>query len=855
MSIIEEPIKKFISIKNKLKNTDISELSEREQKTILFILNDKKNKNSNISIFSSNLIKDRKNINKHNITESNNETKIKEKNKFFTQKYKDIKVIKNHQQKVLSPKTKNEILISNKNNSIIGTKNLLNLNHNHNNSDYANNDIISDSYGANINLLNIAIGDVKPQEIQKYFEEERNEEGNKKSIEVDNNDQENKENELDKKKIMSDNEMEEDSDFEDEQIEPNKEKNKSSNKNDYFKFSSFINKKESGINLAENFNIFDETNMINDNDSNNGDNSENEFNYSVNNSDEQKNNNIDNNSFKDNKVKQKEIEKKREEIITPIKGKENKNNENEIYNISGSQSLKICIPTEENNELDFLKDNKSYQIKPYKNHIKNEFKNKNNEKFLEKKRKIKENHINPIRKSSLTSKSDNSVNISNKNYLSKINKKVIIDDDEDEFLEKNIKNDKNESNNLILSSYKTKDESKNNNKEPIMKNEGNKFTLILDTDIKINNNKKSSLSSMDNVTSLKNNSSSKKNLIPSKKIELNNNESLENKNKNNNLINKIGSQNDLNKNINNNDNYDILCINNIQKILKQMEDKLSKENFDKEIIKQCFETIETIRNQNNKLIQRKKNIYLGTLKILQILFSKLNENKICKNYNNEICLILEYVQNFYKNVKKYDVSINNNQFYKKRKLAFKYVFSQLELKNFENNSIKDLIYKNNNNEENNVNNTSNNSLKFVKTFKRYIKTSEFLLKELKEFREQMNKSPKTIYTENFLKKYESCPANIQTSPHFMTYNRLFNHSSIILSFYSDLKKFNNELKIIEESKKKEGNRVSEDKERGKSIQINRNGYIHKDKDKIKDKTVNKEREKEKEKYKDKIKNK
>ena len=387
MSIIEEPIKKFISIKNKLKNTDISELSEREQKTILFILNDKKNKNSNISIFSSNLIKDRKNINKHNITESNNETKIKEKNKFFTQKYKDIKVIKNHQQKVLSPKTKNEIFISNKNNSIIGTKNLLNLNHNHNNSDYANNDIISDSYGANINLLNIAIGDVKPQEIQKYFEEERNEEGNKKSIEVDNNDQENKENELDKKKIMSDNEMEEDSDFEDEQIEPNKEKNKSSNKNDYFKFSSFINKKESGINLAENFNIFDETNMINDNDSNNGDNSENEFNYSVNNSDEQKNNNIDNNSFKDNKVKQKEIEKKREEIITPIKGKENKNNENEIYNISGSQSLKICIPTEENNELDFLKDNKNYQIKPYKNHIKNEFKNKNNEKFLEKKKK------------------------------------------------------------------------------------------------------------------------------------------------------------------------------------------------------------------------------------------------------------------------------------------------------------------------------------------------------------------------------------------------------------------------------------------------------------------------------------
>ena len=167
MSIIEEPIKKFISIKNKLKNTDISELSEREQKTILFILNDKKNKNSNISIFSSNLIKDRKNINKHNITESNNETKIKEKNKFFTQKYKDIKVIKNHQQKVLSPKTKNEIFISNKNNSIIGTKNLLNLNHNHNNSDYANNDIISDSYGANINLLNIAIGDVKPQEMKR----------------------------------------------------------------------------------------------------------------------------------------------------------------------------------------------------------------------------------------------------------------------------------------------------------------------------------------------------------------------------------------------------------------------------------------------------------------------------------------------------------------------------------------------------------------------------------------------------------------------------------------------------------------------------------------------------------------
>lgn len=78
----------------------------------------------------------------------------------------------------------------------------------------------------------------------------------------------------------------------------------------------------------------------------------------------------------------------------------------------------------------------------------------------------------------------------------------------------------------------------------------------------------------------------------------------------------------------------------------------------------------------------------------------------------------------------------------------------------------------------------------------------------------------------------------------MTYKGLFNHSSIVLSFYSDYNEYQKEMKNLEEPKKIESSKDknSETKKKAKSIQINRNGYY--DKFKEKDKSVNKDRERE-----------
>lgn len=91
------------------------------------------------------------------------------------------------------------------------------------------------------------------------------------------------------------------------------------------------------------------------------------------------------------------------------------------------------------------------------------------------------------------------------------------------------------------------------------------------------------------------------------------------------------------------------------------------------------------------------------------------------------------------------------------------------------------------------------------------------------------------------------------SPHLMTYKGLFNHSSIVLSFYSDYNEYQKEMKNLEEPKKIESSKDknSETKKKAKSFQINRNGYY--DKFKEKDKSVNKDRDREK--YKEKNKNK
>lgn len=899
MKKIQEQLENFLSINNKLNKQEKDELTSKLDKTILFMLNSHKYKTSNTSNSLSNTTKDKKNSNKHYITENMYDSKTKEKNnKFFTQKYNEQSLIKN-QQKIIP--SNNQI-----NKNIPMTHHISNFNHNSVDSE-ANNDV-ADSHGTNINLLNMANGDIKPQDVYKIFKDERNEEKNKKNEKMEKIEKtEKKDVENEKQKILSDNE-EEDLDFDIDQIEKDqtKERNKSNVKSEAFKSHLYVSKKESGINLAENFNIFDETKMIKENDSDDSNSDDN--NYSINNShnndysnEEEKNKdeNIESNSSKENKNAQKE-EKAEDKSVSPFNGKENKNNENGIYSNGG---LRICIPIDENlDDLDIKESNNNNQIKPSKinkNSNKNEFKNTNNDKFLEKKRKENHYHQNPIRKNSLTSKSDHSNNIDYKNYLSKIDKKkVIIDDEEDEEfshkvpnynkkdlnnnIRKNSLNSRSEHSNnidnknylgkidkkkvviddeedevfnhkvsnynkkdLLLSSPKINDESKNNTdiKETIIRNEGNKFTLVVGNDTKIINNKKSS--SMKNIKSLKYNGSSKKDFKSSKNINSNNNS--ENKNKIN--KNKNGSQNESNKNNKDNNNYDEACIKIIQEILNEIKRKVSNENSEKTAIEKCFDKIDDVRQQNDYL-RRKKRTFLNIIKILQILFSNFGGNK-CENYMKEICQILECVYNFFKNVKKYDTDINSNQFFYKRKLAFKYVFSQIELKNYNISSLDELISKKNNNDNNN--NNSDNIIKFIKTYKRYVRTSKMLLKDIKNVRENINSSPKINATTNFEKKYESCPANIQMSPHLMTYKGLFNHSSIVLSFYSDYNEYQKEMKNLEEPKKIESSKDknSETKKKAKSIQINRNGYY--DKFKEKDKSVNKDREREK--YKEKNKNK
>lgn len=899
MKKIQEQLENFLSINNKLNKQEKDELTSKLDKTILFMLNSHKYKTSNTSNSLSNTTKDKKNSNKHYITENMYDSKTKEKNnKFFTQKYNEQSLIKN-QQKIIP--SNNQI-----NKNIPMTHHISNFNHNSVDSE-ANNDV-ADSHGTNINLLNMANGDIKPQDVYKIFKDERNEEKNKKNEKMEKIEKtEKKDVENEKQKILSDNE-EEDLDFDIDQIEKDqtKERNKSNVKSEAFKSHLYVSKKESGINLAENFNIFDETKMIKENDSDDSNSDDN--NYSINNShnndysnEEEKNKdeNIESNSSKENKNDQK-IEKAENKSVSPFNGKENKNNENGIYSNGG---LRICIPIDENlDDLDIKESNNNNQIKPSKinkNSNKNEFKNTNNDKFLEKKRKENHYHQNPIRKNSLTSKSDHSNNIDYKNYLSKIDKKkVIIDDEEDEefnhkvpnynkkdlnnIIRKNSLNSRSEHSNnidnknylgkidkkkvviddeedevfnhkvsnynkkdLLLSSPKINDESKNNTdiKETIIRNEGNKFTLVVGNDTKIINNKKSS--SMKNIKSLKYNGSSKKDFKSSKNINSNNNS--ENKNKIN--KNKNGSQNESNKNNKDNNNYDEACIKIIQEILNEIKRKVSNENSEKTAIEKCFDKIDDVKQQNDYL-RRKKRTFLNIIKILQILFSNFGGNK-CENYMKEICQILECVYNFFKNVKKYDTDINSNQFFYKRKLAFKYVFSQIELKNYNISSLDELISKKNNNDNNN--NNSDNIIKFIKTYKRYVRTSKMLLKDLKNVRENINSSPKINATTNFEKKYESCPANIQMSPHLMTYKGLFNHSSIVLSFYSDYNEYQKEMKNLEEPKKIESSKDknSETKKKAKSIQINRNGYY--DKFKEKDKSVNKDREREK--YKEKNKNK
>ena len=564
-----------------------------------------------------------------------------------------------------------------------------------------------------------------------------------------------------------------------------------------------LTKKESEIKYPQNFSIFDESKMVKDNESSFDDIEE--FDNNNNNIQENENNNENKNNISINPLQRIENQN------------QNQNKENDNNILSGG--LKICIP----------KDDFNYDLKI----------SLDNNKSKENKKKKKKTKITekPLRKRSLTSKSQHSPNNEqkNKSNIPKNNSKVILDDEDEEedkaYIDKNQKEKiKNNLNSSLFKSPISKIEQKNNNDdETFIKNEGTKITLMLGSETK-NNEKNNKLISNEN----KNNNNNKKPIkskstdsTPKKNNDLisqTKTMTIDHKNNinKNNLINKNknGSQKSPRKDINNNDNYESQCLTNINNILIKINERLSKEKIDKNFMKKCFEICDIIKNMRNNA-SKKKSIYLQFLLIIKNLFLNISENKVSKNYITEINQIFESIEQYFKKIKKDKVLCGSSSF-TKRKFAFKYAFAKLELKNMDEIFLKGIIPKTNDKNKNNESRSDSNSLiKFTKISKRYLKTSKFLLKELKEFREKINNSQ----IKNKYKKYESCLADIQMSPHFMSYNRLFYHSYIILSFYNDYNKLNEELNNKNNTQSSK-DRIDKEKNKSKSNKIKHilNGY-------------------------------
>ena len=793
MNEIEKLNTKFISLKKRLETDTISELFTREDNSILFLLN-------NLQSNNSFLAKKKEKKNKNNMENNpKSKSKSKDKNKFFTRKYPDQNVQNNLiQPKETSPfnkQPKGNILntksIFSKNPTKANIKQTNNLNSTNINSNNITNSKLKESISENINLLELENGDIKLKDAQKLFEVQRKMEDSKKN--ETKNDDENKNN--NDNKAMVDNDIEDDSEFYDDEFENNDKKKKIS-KNDIFDNNLNIIKKESVINFNENFNIFDETKMIKDEDEDFNNSDDNSYNKNDNNNKYKEDKKKPINSKKNSIIKEKEIEKEKEKESKMNKKEEKNNeiNEHENYEFLNSNhnnnSLKFCIPyDDELNEFDGQEKNDKKENKTINTNTNENSNTFEKGKKKDTKKKEINTNINSIK--SLKSKSCfNTGSIKNhKNNISKKSNKIIMDDEEEG---SNNRNKNTPNNNLLLSLPKNKNEKINTNtnkdkekKESLITNEGNKFTLVLENE---NITKKSQSMKVDRI-----------------------------------------------KSISENNDYDLICVNNINKALIQIQEKLQKENYEKKINEKCFEIIKSINNNQNDLKRRKKNTYLGILKILKIIFSLLYENKKCKMYKDEIFLILDSIQKYYKNVKKYEPWLNSDQYLYNKKISFKYIYSSLLLKNYDDKSLKELS-------KIDENSKSNDLIKFTKIYKRYRKTSEYLMKELKDFKEKINNPlNKTKFNIEFQNKYESCPSHIQTSPNFMTYSKLFNHYYIILNFFSDFKNFMNEL---EENKKERIINKSSDKD--KNNQLNKNGFSEKIKNRERSRYKEREKEKEKE---------
>ena len=573
--------------------------------------------------------------------------------------------------------------------------------------------MIPDLTPGKINLLNIE--NLNPEERKKIFEfdaknitEEIQKEKKTPRKYVKKSTKELKDNKLAKEKK---NEINEDK----MEVEENKDQENFNNQNISSSIKMSKNKKDK-------FNIYDETNVVDYNESSSEE--ENEGNDMA---DKNQNNT------------------------------EKQNCDNNVENNSDySKNCKICIELSE-------KDSESMDEKENVKEQKNERNNSNDimmdVKLLEKKRKEDKNEDNIEKKSAIFSKfSKTSIC---KSFTP--NKKFVVnDDDEDDVVMEN--NEKNNTENIINDK-----DNNNNNKETIVSNDGRKFTLYLDCETKTKGPKVSNFAEI-----------IKKN----------------NKNK----INKNGALNEVNKDIINRDNYDILCLNNIKKILIEMKDKLSIKDEEKIGISQTLNNIDDIKKIYDKL-SRKKKTYINLLNILKNIFAKITQISNYINFSSYIIKISENIHAFMKNMKKFDNSIFDILSYKKKKMAFKYIYSKLELKINSNHNQK----LNEGKDKNKDNNNTSNNIKIIKILERYRKNSIVINDESKKFMEDIDSSKNIELSSNLKKKYEFLIANIKTSPHFMNYKSIFNHSSLVLSMFYDYKKLKDQ---IEAYKNKNTNKIN-----------------------------------------------
>ena len=770
MNKIEEQTKKFLSFKQKLPSKDIDLLTTRSTHPYFSLLTYFYEKKTNTK--RKNPFDNKSNTNP-NLTEKIGEPKQKEKNIFISQKLNE----------------------KNKGKTTQGKSYGFNTEQTANNRGNGNKE--SESPIDGLNLLKIENDGMKPEKIIEMFAKQREEEKKMFIEEKNNQAKEAAEDEMKEEKegkddinnkedfSFDDDEKEKDDDDKDEEDKLNPNPNN-------FNGSINLNLKnyESGIPVPNNgFSIFDNTKIDEEIYG------ENLF-KDQNDSFEEKNRET---FDKKNEINEDKNTKEDKKEKTKEKVKEKKSHEKEKEKEPKRSSSKICIPLDEEEkkeEKEKEKNNKNVFLKPNQvtKNIKNNSDKKkntnntinNNENFLEK----KHNRISQSEARINTTNNKNEINNNKKDNLISSHKhksKIISDDEEDEDISINAKNTKK---NIAQ---------KKQEEKPIMTNEGNKF--IINFEANENQNKEISI----NIETEPENKNNKNNL---------------NKNKN-------GSQNNSQKNNNLFNDYDISCVENIISILTQIKSRLNREGKEKISLQNCFDLMKAVKSDENYK-KRIKDNYINVYKLLRMLFKIFSENEISSNYNNEIIAIFIHADNYYKKVKLNDNEIDSMPFYHKRKIALKYAFSKLELRNYEKQNYKELYTINNKDkdkEENDIQIKDNTkAIKFIKISKRYYRTSGIIYKEIKDFRDKLRNLQKTKSINNFLNKYENVLSDIQSSPHFMKYNKLFAHFYLVFAFHQDSK---NLMKEIEEAKKKDNNNINDERKKGKSMQLNKNGIHNK----------------------------